>query len=257
MRPRGKYARRARRKFRRRVYRRSRRYARKAFSKAVRRVLRKTTETKSTIANVAENNKVLYHNGVNVLTTNLFATSQGTSHEQRIGDRIFAKAFALKMYFENQQYRDNVQYLVLIIRNKNMSGQDIVIGEDIWEGVSTTKCLDWIDTNKYDVMFAKRVWVKHDSTPGTANIMGTGGLDGQTGLNPDSVEYIGQGKRLVKFYIPIRKLMKYNDGSTRPSTMSYSLCVVPYISYTAQTGGTVYPAGHVSWVGKFYFKDDN
>lgn len=239
------------------MFRKGYRRARKSFSKAVRRVLRKTTETKDTILNIAENNRTVVHNGVNVLTTNLFATSQGTTAHHRIGDRVYAKGLAIKMYIENQQYRDNVQYMVLIIRNKNSPASDIIPGENIWEGASTSKNLDWIDTNKYDVLFAKRYWVKHDSTPGTLQVMGATGLDGQSHLAAADTEIIGQGKRQIKFYVPIRKNLKYNDGGTRPASMSYALCIVPYISYTATTGGTVYPAGHVSWVGKFYFKDDN
>lgn len=219
---------------------------------------------RSTMLKMAENkhiyaqdclNLTLVHNQLKVIRNNIFATVQGTDTNQRSGDKIFARYIQFKMYFENQQYRPKASYLVLVLRNKNNPSANIADNEDIYETVSTSKNLDYIDYNKYQILYSKRVNVSDaGSYAGTSGTMSTG--------NPaiDGVAEYGAAKmsnpaRYHTFKVYLNKTLEYLDGSNTPSTQKYAIAVIPYATFSTTTGGTVYPVGHVSCVSKFYFKD--
>jgi hypothetical protein len=195
----------------------------------------------------------LEHNELRAIHNNLFNTSQGTGHDQRVGDRVYAKALTVKMYFENQQYRPRADYLVMVIRNKNSPSSNITSGENIFEGVSSSKNIDFIDYNKYDILYSKRITVSNaGSYPGSAAAMNNGSVDGTV---TGAADHLVNAARYHTFKIKLGKSMAYLDGSTEPSFQRYALACIPYANYSSSTSGGTYPVGHVSAVFTFSFKD--
>lgn len=209
-------------------------------------------ESKILYANDAQN-LTLLHNQVRVIRNNIFATVQGTDHTNRVGDKIFAKYIQFKMYFENQQYRPIVDYLVLVLRNKNNASANISDGEDIFESVTTSKNLDFIDYNKYQILYSKRVRVEA-SNLGTLTQMNNTSADG-VATDGNGFWTFVNANRTFTFNLRLNKTIEYLDGTNTPSTMKYCLAVIPYSDYTTTTGGTAYPVGHVTVASKFIFKD--
>lgn len=230
----------------------------KSLVKLIKSVHLRQCETKKTQTEVCKDQQ-LTHNYVQVIETNIFATVQGDENHQRDGDKIFAKYAKFRMYFENQQYRPFASYLILVIQNKNSPATDIVNGENLWEGVTTSKNLDYIDYNKYRVLYRKRVNVGSMANNwGTKQTMGSGGVDGMAAAWSDTSQpqLIGNVSRYFNFKIRLNRTIQYLDGNTNAtSTMNYALVIIPYSSYTTTTNGTVYPVGHVSCVEEFFFKD--
>lgn len=203
----------------------------------------------------ANDNLTLVHNQLKVIRNNIFATVQGTDHTNRIGDKIHAKYIKFKMYFENQQYRPKATYTILVLRNKNDASANILDNENIYEGVTTSKNIDYIDYNKYEVLYSKRITVNNSgSSDGPISAMGTGGIDGESkALGAETV--IGNPTKHHTFKVRLNRTIQYLDGTNTPSTMKFALAVIPYCNYTTATGGTTYPVGHVSVASCFVFKD--
>lgn len=217
----------------------------------------KMAENKHQFTNIC-NNRALNHNIVEVLNDNLFGTFQGTDAHMRIGDKVYGRYIQIKMYFENQQYRPKAAYLVLVLRNKSNPQNPITDGENIFEPITTSKNLDYIDYNKYQVLYSKRVIVNDSgSTTGTNAVMNTN----PAGVFPDGTaafgsSVIGNPTRYHTFKVWLNKNINYLEGgSSLPVTQRYSLAIIPYATYTTNTDNAVYPVGHVSAVSKFYFKD--
>lgn len=224
---------------------------RKGLARAVKYQILKMAESKHIYANDAQN-LVLQHNVLQVIRNNIFATVQGTDHTNRIGDKIHAKYIKFKMYFENQQYRPKCTYTILVLRNKNDASANISNGENIYEGVTTSKNIDYIDYNKYQVLYSKRVTVNDaGSYQGTSAAMGTGTVDGAATVDAR----VGNPSRHHTFKLRLNKTLEYLDGTNTPSTMKYALAVIPYCNYSTTTNGSVYPVGHVSVASMFVFKD--
>lgn len=243
-----------------RKYAKNRRYRRrlafgrrKGLARAVKNTILRMAESKILYANDAQN-LTLEHNEVRVIRNNIFATVQGTDHTNRVGDKIFAKYIQFKMYFENQQYRPICDYLVLVLRNKNNASANLSDGENIFESVSTSKNLDYIDYNKYQVLYSKRVRVEA-SNLGTKNVMGNASVDGAAGVSTTGEWVFVNANRTFTFNLRLNKTIEYLDGTNIPSTMKYCLAVIPYSNYSSTTSGAVYPTGHVTVVSKFVFKD--
>lgn len=224
----------------------------RGLKRAIKRTMLSLAESKHIFANDAQN-LTLLHNQLHVIRNNIFATVQGTDHTNRIGDKIFAKYIRFKMYFENQQYRPFATYTVLVLRNKNDASANIVDGENIYEGVTTSKNIDYIDYNKYEVLYSKRIVVNSRTGPGTNDAMGSGGIDGAAWINDQM--WVGQASRHHTFKVRLNKTIQYLDGTNTPSTQKFAIAVIPYSSYTTTTAGSTYPVGHVSVASCFVFKD--
>lgn len=224
----------------------------KGLSRAIKRTMLRMAETKHVYPSPV-NNLVMRHNVLELVMDNIFATVQGTDAHNRLGDKIFAKSISFKMYFENQQYRPKASYLVLVLRNKNNPNAGIADGENIFEPVTTSKNLDFIDYNKYQVIYSKRVTVNDaGSTIGTNSAM-SGLVDGTAQVISTLVS---NPARYHSFKLRLNRTIDYLEGgSSVPTTQRYSLCVIPYSTFTTTTDGATYPVGHVSVVSKFYFKD--
>lgn len=200
-------------------------------------------------------NQVLQHNELYVIENNIFATVVGTGDNQRIGSKIFAKYIKFKMHFENQQYRPVASYLILVLRNKNNPSANISTGDNIFKGVTTSKNLDYIDYDKFQVLYSKRLMVR-DGNQGGAAAMGTSwnpGIDGVSGSSTDPRGYVNV-QRYYNFKIRMNKTLEYLTGNT-PEYQNYHLAIIPYANYSATTSGDIYPVGHVSCVSEFVFKD--
>lgn len=248
---------RARRLSRKRVRRSKRtfRLRRRGLARTIKRVLLRNAETKFRFNSAS--NVTLEHNEVRVIANNILYLQQGDAHDQRSGDKVFAKHVKFKLYFENQQYRPRVSYTVLVLRNKTNASADIVNGENIFEGVTSTKSLDFIDYNKYDVIYRKSVTVSNaGSYPGEPGAMGSsGGVDGAVASAPNFTNLVTNANKYKSFTVRLNKNITYQDGSTNPSTQRYALAIIPYINNTSITSGALHPAGHVSMVYRYVFKD--
>lgn len=249
--------RRTRRSVTRKRFRRSQRtfrLRRRGLARTIKRVLLRNAETKFQFFTAS--NVVLEHNELRVVAGNLLACQQGDGQGNRAGDKVFAKHLTIKMYFENQQYRPRVGYTILVLRNKANPSSSITNGENIFEGINSTKSIDFIDYNKYDIIYKKAITVSNaGSYPGTGNTMGTGGIDGAAEGQSSHSGFLTNPNKYRTLKIRLNKNVQYLDGTDLPSTMRYTLAVIPYINNTSTTSGGTYPAGHVTMTGRFVFKD--
>lgn len=245
---------------RRRIMRRRRksRYSklrpRTRFAKAIKRVLLKNSETKVKQFSVAQNT-TLEHNELTVLNTNMLTIGQGSGDEERDGQEVYCRGIKLKFHFENQQYYPIARYDIKLIRNRVSPNSAMNTGDNIWEGISTSKQLDWVDKESWIVRHLKTVIVKQsasgssrplgDTVPGVADVDHLG----------SDYEVIGNAQRYVNIWIPFNRRVRYRDATSDPMDGKWNLCVLAYGPYGATTSSAVWPIGHCTGVAKLYFKD--
>lgn len=211
-------------------------------------------ETKHTHIEFASNQELLHNQWTRIEPDILKYITNGNRTFERIGDKIFLKGIAFRILLEGQQYRPITTYKIIMIRNRR-EDDEMVTGTNIFEGTTTTKCLDFIDTNKYEVKFIKTVVVRMPNS-GTSNPMG-GTVHGAANkvLGGEDYEVFGNPQKLLKFYVPFNKTITYRDNAATASDYSWNLGVIAYCNFSTTTNTTTYPVGHISCVAKMYWKD--
>lgn len=222
----------------------------------IKRVQLKQSETKHVHFEVA-NNKVIEHNEYTNIRSDILSNIQvGNNAYQRNGDKINLVGMKIKMYFENQQYRPFVNYRLVIFRDKFVSNSSLATGAtDLWEGTSTSKNLDWLNTNRFEFKVIKNITVKAVNS-GTSLAMG-GTVNGVANIEStgESYEVIGNPSRYVDIWVPFKKTITFNDNGTDAMGNRYQIGIIGYSSYATTTSGATYPLGHVHAVAKLYWKD--
>lgn len=228
--------------------------SRGGMAKMIKQVMLKQCETKHSQFTLGDN-VTLEHNQYTLLQHNLCYLNQGDSHDTRNGDTVYARGLKLKLYIENQQYRPFARYAIVVLRDKQNPNSTITTGTNLWEGVTTSKNLDFFDFNRYEFKVIKRVNV---SAPNSGSSLALGGtVDGVANVESsgESYEVMGNGSRYVNIWIPLNYHLKYLDGTNQPAQYRWQIGIIAYGSHGATTSGGTYPIGHVTGVGKFYFKD--
>jgi len=251
--------------------RRSSKYRpRTRIAKTIRSVVNKMSETKETLLEVAKNLQVT-HNTVHNLSSNALYTQIGMASQDtdgpdsagsRIGQKIYAKGLKCALMIENQQYRPQVTYWLYLLKAKEGNPAVAINAKnDIFEGRSTTIPMDYIDTQKVNIMYCKKIIVKMPNSGTT--LIGDATVTGAYYEESGGASYamVTNPQRILKFYIPINRIIQYPDATssadrTVPLNANlYQWVIIPYNNYSSTPGSTVYPVGHVSLTTKFVYKD--
>lgn len=222
----------------------------------------KQSETKHLHLEIV-NNATLEHNEYTRLKSNLLdGIVPGTRAFERTGDKIYLKGISLKMYFENQQYRPLVRYKIVIFRNKKDSGGAGILptgSSTLWEGTSTSKNLDWFNTNVIDFKTVKDIVVRAPNSGSSLALNAYGGTspDGVANVEHlgESYEVITNPSRQVNIWIPFNKNIQFDDNTNQAPNNIWQIGVITYGTHGQTTSGSVYPCGHVTAVAKLYWKD--
>nr|UOF78310.1 capsid protein [Cressdnaviricota sp.] len=243
------------------------------FARAVKAVVHNLAETKEYMLPVCTNNP-LNHNVVTNLSNNAFSTIIGTSGEAtsgqgvRIGNKIFAKKIRVSLMIESQQYRPLASYWLYLVRLKGAAADTTCSAKtQMFEDVSSTIPMDWLDTSKCDIMFCKK-FVLRMPNMGTLDTMGGGGTGGDPpGSEAGGTHVTGQQNLritnpqiITKFNVPLNCNIMYKDSNLgtpdnmQPHSFRYQWVMIAYDNFTS-AGGATWPVGHVTMTTKLTFVD--
>lgn len=243
------------------------RYRKSRFASAVMRAVNRHSEVKEVMRPMVAN-KPLYHNTVQNINPNAFYCDIGfhggngdQNHAQRIGNKIFVKGIKVSLMLENQQYRPLCSYWIYLVRLKEGRMSETVNSKDqLFEGVSTTIPMDYIDTSKCDILYRKKFTVRMPNA-GTSSIMNTT-VPGAADKIHDGADWtvFTNPQKITKFYVPINKTIMFRDSDDSgqrvlPSSYLYQWAVACYDNYSATTNDTTYPLGHLTMTTIMKFTD--
>lgn len=207
--------------------------------KLIKSVSLKNAETKDT-HNISENIQI-YHN-VPTHVVDLLYLQQGindsegglTQNSKRIGDEVVGRGISIKLWFANKLDRPDILYKLVVFRYK--SNTTIVAG-DPWmaQGTSNFMIRD-LNVDKFKIVKVKNFKISTSAQRITTQDVFNG----------------AEGHRAVKLWIPLKRKIKYEDGSSTPKDFDYGLAIIAYDSY-----GTLTTDNIASYAvnRKFYFKD--
>lgn len=191
------------------------------FAKAVVNVMNKYAEQKVVFKeNTPSTGTQLYHNNIHNLDNNPFYTTVGTAGESgtsgggnRVGKKIFVKGIKCAINLEAIQKHPLTHFWLYLIKNKSDPDEDITTQSEMYEGRSSTLPLDYIDTDKVDIMFCKK-WTLRMPNMGTSKDLPAGDGYAQTWENggvPEGKAVVTNPQKLEKFYVPVNRTFTYRD----------------------------------------------
>lgn len=225
----------------------AKRFAKRAVAKAktaslvklIKSVSLKDCETKDTHA-ISENIQI-YHNvpthvvGLLYLEQGINDTESGlVQSSKRIGDEVVGRGISLKLWFANKADRPDILYKAVVFRYKS---NNTINPGDPWmsQGTANYMIRDF-NVDKFKIVMVKNFRISTSAQRITAQDVFNG----------------AEGHRAVKLWIPLKRHIKYEDGSSTPKDFDYGLAVLAYDSY-----GTLTTDNIASYAvnRKFYFKD--
>lgn len=238
-------------KYKRRSYRKrgsSKRFKYSRIARTVRRVVGGMAETK--FIRLTSENLGLNHNvGLGgtagpVVYGNLLRTDQGTNQNQRTGDSIFAKYLKLKIWISTKADRPNVMFRMMIISTP-MDQVNTTGPADFWRNYNGNRILDYVNTDKYGIVWSKIVKITHGDT------------SFEIGIPPEGGSKLHEVSKYVNIYVPLNRKISYQtdtSGTPTPSKQRdcLSLCIIPYDAFGTLTTDTI--ATYAS-CGLFCYKD--
>lgn len=217
------------------VARRRPRMNSKLMLKMARRAVLKTCETKY-ISAASENNQ-LFHNGGAVPTfvwySNMLATNVGTNQTTRLGDEVYGVGLSIRLWLSKKLDRPNVTYRIMVVAGPP---GDVTLAS-LFKGTSGNRMLDYVDTDKYSVVYHKILQP----------------MSGDYSLESGATNK--EHSRLLKIWIPTKGKIQYQvDGGAIPKYQSRNLNLV-VLAY--DTFGSLTTDNIASFAGayRFYFKD--
>lgn len=215
-------------------------YSRKTIAKIAKQAVVRVAETKYKA--IASENIQLYHNGGTTgnyaIVTNLLQTSQGTTEESRVGDKVHGRGLSIKLWLANKNDRPNVTYRIMVIAtppDQATSG----FPSDFFEGDIGNKIIDHVNTNKYKIMKQKIIQIQGQDTA----------FDVATDTLREKTKY-------VHMWLPLknRRITYSTEGGQRPMLQRdcLSLVVIPYDAYGTLTLDNI---ASMAYCTRFYFKD--
>lgn len=205
------------------------------FAAKVMRTINRYSEVKTQPAVLADYTEIK-HNIVQSIYDNAFRTKIGTAGEgalytgggalsngSRVGKAIFLKGIKVALNIQQSQKRPLVKYNIYLVRNKIVPDSTINTKAEMFEGYSTTIPMDYIDTDKVDIMFSKQVTIRMPNNATAKDMVAPSGLANQNEPGPDDVSvpvraYNGADKSVYtnpqhfsKFYVPVNKKIVFRD----------------------------------------------
>lgn len=246
-----------------RRYKKQSHYAASALQAAARRAILQVAETKKGTNSISDGQEI-FHNNYISLADNLVATTQGTQNPDdntglnRIGDQIQLKGVKLNFMVElNERYSD-VTFRLLIVK---CARGDTPSRATLFNGASTNKMLDTLNTDRYTIISQK--WFKlkapNTGTWGGEEVVGSGAYEQADAHNYAHNRTLSRATKIIKHWIPGSKftkssILQYEDGGPHPKFFEYRAFLYAYSNYT--TLQDVYYVARLNDVVKvMYYKD--
>lgn len=243
-----------------------------AFARSVMRAVNKNAETKCIMRELGDTQNQLNHNKVKLIDGNAFYTKLGNLGEgmstgpqtgSRIGKKIYAKGIKLAINLETIQKRPHVTYWIALIRNKKYPSSLISSKSQIFEELSTTIPMDYIDTDKVHVKWMKKITTRMPNA-GTSSAMLVPGFapTWQNTGDPQMKFTVTNPQKIQKYYIPLNQTITYNDfndgesDSFAPiSGQRYQWVVWAYDTYGTPDSGADSEVGRIQMTSVLKFTD--
>lgn len=237
------------RRIRRRFTKRSRRGGKYSLVRAVRAQITKMAETK--FIRLAIENQNLNHNtglaGTNgpVVYGNLLRTNVGTTQNDRVGDTVWARYLNMRIWLSTKADRPNVMFRIMVIASPpdQSNTSDPV---NFWRNYSGNRMLDYVNTDKYSIVYQKIVKITHGDTSFE--------ISPNQLTNPTRLHEVS---KMVYISIPLNRKLNYQTdtgGTPTPKGQRncLSLVIIPYDAF-----GTLSTDNIASYAmcGLFTYKD--
>lgn len=237
---------------------------RSKFARNVMAVVNRAAETKEVYRELAVN-QAIRHNNVMLISSNAFYSEVGTRGEDlanssatgtRVGKTIFLKGIKVAINLEALQKRPQTTYWLYLVKNKTNPDEGIDLKSEMFEGRSSTIPMDYIDTDKVQVMFCKKFVLRmpNQATSSSMAISGFAPL-AETGGNPEYKGVVTNPQKIEKFYVPINRKIEYRDdhgdnvGRTFPiAPLRYQWVMIGYDNYYSPSD----PANADSHIGSLH-----
>lgn len=234
---------------------RKRLFARRPRNKFARRVMsaiNRHAEVKTQPANLADYTEIK-HNLVQNITDNAFRTKLGSAGEaavnfsngSRVGKAIYLKGIKVALNIQQSQKRSLVKYNIYLLRNKIVPDSTINDKSEMYENYSNTIPMDYIDTDKVDIMFSKQITVRMPNQATAKDMVAPSGLANLAEADGISKAVITNPQHFSKFYVPVNKKIifrDFNDGSSMSEApigpQRYQWVITAYDNHDCDRGGT-------------------
>lgn len=235
---------------------------RKMAKRAAAQMINKKMETKQ-ITRTATDGQEIFHNNFITLSSQPFATQQGTADGDavgvtgvRIGDEVTARGYSMKFMVElNERYSD-VTFRVMMIK---CAKGDTPTRATLFHGQSGNKMIDSINTERYTVVMQKYFKIKAPNTsiPNPGEAIGTG--SGVVYETATANAALSRATKIVKFWVPASKftkngILRYENQSHQTKFFDYHVLLYAYSNYSTLQD-IYYVARLNDTVEQFYFKD--
>lgn len=177
----------------------------------------------------------LSHNTVTTISSDLFAmTLSSVSGDGAYpnggftGSKCYMKGLAIRMMIQNYTSQPTCIYRVMIVQ---LPRGDNVVTSELFEGLHTNKAIDFVDTQRFKVIYSKNFKVTH---PNQGVYAGE-----STGIGGEYIESAGgsdermiqPGQRIIKIWLPVNKNLTYLDYTQRQTIDGVANCMVPKLHY--------------------------
>jgi hypothetical protein len=235
----------------------------------IKKVSMKTQETKQAVLAPlgTSGQTAVAHNTIKILSEDLYALKPSLSYGDvndpntgMSGQKVFMKGLAIRMMVQNYTSQPTVIYRVMVIQLPR--GEDVATPQ-LFEGLHTNKAIDFVDTQRYKVIYSKNFKITHPN-------QGVYGGE-STGIGGEYIETAGgsdermiqPGQRVFKIWLPVNKTIGYLDYAQRQTIdgnantlvpkLHHQLVIYPIAPYGTPDGTNV---GNIAGiVMKKYFKD--
>ena len=199
--------------------------SRAKFARRVMSVVNRKAETKKIFKNCtggSGSQTQLNHNNVTLIQFNALQSVIGVRGEAmdtgsggmatRVGKKIFLKGLSCAINLESIQKRPSVTYWLALMRNKKDPYSNLDTKGDIFEGLNSTIPMDYIDTDKVEVKFMKKMTLRMPNA-GTSSSMAASGFAPTWDNDGDPVGkfVVTNPQKIMKFWVPFNKTIEYND----------------------------------------------
>lgn len=157
---------------------------------------------------IAHNNFLTLESSLFSLAPDILTNEGGSSYWKKgvIGNSYYCRGVSFRFMLENFNDRPHVIYRFMVVRAAHGNTPNRA---DLFEGLSGNKMLDYIDKDKYTVVYQKWISVKAHNGGTNAAPSGT------TGISSGAEDRFTNPKKIVKIYMPVNKVIKLQDYSDR------------------------------------------
>lgn len=230
-------------------------------------VMNKKMETKQIVRTATDGTQIAHNNFI-TLSSQPFATQQGTADGDavgvtgvRIGDEVTARGYSMKFMVElNERYSDVTFRLMMVKCAKG----DTPTRATLFHGQSGNKMIDSVNTERYSILAQKWFKIKtpglalRDTTTQLGDPLAPSGI--YTSAMAGADNYLSRATKIIKFWVPGSKftgknnILRYENQSHQTKFFDYHVLLYAYSNYS--TAQDVWNVARLNdTVERFYFKD--